>query len=287
MADATIPHWVKPLLACPGCHRPLVVAEHTGLACACGARFVAAPLPIFIRDDADVDGEPGLSTTEFKRRWQRQRDARWIGDDMIAALPSGATVLSAGEGYGELVLQLAQRRPDVHFVAMDLSRTRIECAARVRSELVLDNVWVCVADVAELPFVDHAFDVGYARGLLHVVPRPLDAIGELRRVVKNRLLVDQLANDPWGVVWFWLLQRWENVRARIARRAPDPRIFGDLRATRRRGGTFRPLFGYRPWFRSARRTRMRANCVFVWETNRHHGVLGWLGYAGAIDVWLR
>lgn len=280
---AEIPDWIRPLLACPACRRPLGEGAGGSLNCVCGRRFPVSPVALFADGQTDVD--PGFDSAEFARRWARQRTTPWIGDEMIAGLAPGATVLSVGEGYGELVLRLAQGRPDVRFVASDLSVARCEWAARAGSQLGITNVWICVADVARLPFGDGAFTVGYARGLLHVVPRPLDAVAELRRVVKERLLVDQLPNDPWGVIWFWLLQQWENLRARARGRAPDPRIFGELRATRRRGGTFRPLLAYRSWFRGARRRQLRASSIFIWETDRHHPLLGWLGYSGAIDVW--
>jgi SAM-dependent methyltransferase len=282
MADI-LPAWVKPLLACPVCRRSYPEAIDEQWNCACGKRFVLTPVARFA--DGCTDAEHGFDRNELARRMARQRSAPWIGDRMIASLPSGATVLSVGEGYGELVLRLAQDRPDVHFVASDLSLVRSQWASAARDERGLANLWMCVADVRQLPFTDGAFDTAYARGLLHVVPQPLDAVSELRRVVTTRLLVDQLPNDPWGIVWFWLLQQWENIRARVRGRAPDTRIFGELRATRKRGGTFRPLFGYRGWFRGARRRRLCASSLFVWETGQHHPVLGWLGSSGAIDVW--
>jgi len=283
MAEHEIPDWVTPLLACPACRRPLAQDDDGSLTCACGSRFPVSPVALFADGQKDVD--LWLNSAEFERRWARSRATAWIGDKMIAGLAPGATVLSVGEGYGELVLRLAQARPDVRFIASDLSVTRCEWAARAASQLGITNAWVCVADVARLPFADAAFAVGYARGLLHVVPRPIESVAELRRVVRERLLVDQLPNDPWGIIWFWLLQQWENVRARARGRRPDRRIFGELRATRRRGGTFWPLVAYRSWFLGARRLQLRASSVFIWETDRHHPLLGWLGYCGAIDVW--
>lgn len=207
----------------------------------------------------------------------------WIGDDMIARLPTGSVVLSVGEGYGELALRLAERHPELYFIGSDLAPERIEWASIMRERCGLENVWFCVADATRLPFVDEAFEAGYARGLLQFHDH-VSAITELRRVLRARLIVDQLGNRPFFAMWFWLFQRYEHLRARLRGQAPNTRIWGEVEETLAKSVTYWPLPRYRRWFAWARQVRVRANCVFVWETGRHHPVLGWLGYAGALDV---
>jgi ubiquinone/menaquinone biosynthesis C-methylase UbiE len=215
------------------------------------------------------------------------RDVPWIGDSFIDGLPAGATCLSVGEGWGDIALRAALRRPDIQIVAVDLSDSRMAHAREVQRRLGVGNVWFAVADVMSLPFVDDAFDAGYARGVLHIVPDPTAAVAELTRVLRQRLLVDQLANRPFFALWFWLLQRYEVGRAWAQGRPPDRAIWqGTADTIARSGRSYRSLRGYRRWFSSARQTRVCANSVFIWETPRHQPILGWAGCAGAIDVWL-
>lgn len=214
------------------------------------------------------------------------RQTPWIGDRFIDSLPAGAICLSVGEGYGELALRTALRRPDLRLAAVDVSEERMTHARELQRRLGVDNVWFAVADITDLPFIDGAFEAGYARGVLHVVPDPASAVGELGRVLRRRLFVDQLANQPFFALWFWLLQQYENARARVQGRAPDRNIWQDVMTTLHGGGMSRTLWGYRRWFRGARKARVCANCLFIWETGKHRPLLGWTGYAGGIDVWL-
>ena len=275
------PRWVSTLLRCASCHRgPLdLVTDHW--ACrACGRHFRNDPLAVLLAED--IASDHGRCSM---RPATRPREAPWVGDALVDALPRGSTVLSVGEGYGEIALRIAQQRTDLRVVATDLSPTRLAHARALQERLDVRKVWFAVADVTNLPFVDGVFEAGYARGVLHIVPDPESAVRELRRVLRSRLLVDQLANRPFFAVWFWLLQRYENIRARVQGRAPQRGIWQDVVETLGGRGTYRSLWGYRRWFADARKTRVRANCVFIWETGRHRPVLGWTGYAGGIDVW--
>lgn len=214
------------------------------------------------------------------------RQHPWIGDEMVAALPSGSLVLSVGEGYGEFALRLAEQHPHLYFVGTDLASDRVAYSLATRERLRLENVWFCLADVLCLPFVDRSFIAGYARGLLHILPDPFPAVAELRRVLQRRLLVDQLANRPFFTLWLWLLQQYEIVRAWVRRRSPDRRIWADVEETLQMGGAYKPLWSYRVWFSTDRKATVRANYLFIWETGRHRPLLGWFGCGGAIDVCL-
>lgn len=283
-----VPSWVEPLLWCPDCRGGLVKPLDDQLACVgCRRVFPVSPVPTLLSQASLVGGGVGrFCDVKLERRRPQYRQQPWIGDEMVMALPSGALVLSVGEGYGEIALRLAERHPDLYFIGVDLARDRVADALAVRKRLALQNVWFCVADARCLPFVNWSFEAGYARGLLHILPDPLPALAELRRVLRSRLLVDQLANRPFFVLWFWLLQRYEMLRARIQRRPPDRRIWADVVETLQWGGTYQPLWRYRRWFSTDRGLRMRTPCLFIWETGKNHPLLGWLGYAGAIDVWL-
>jgi len=276
----TAPDWVLRFLRCPACHECAVHVVTGRLTCGgCGRSFATDPVPILL-----ADAPPDIASCAASSI-NGVRQAPWIGDAFIDELPEGATCLSVGEGHGDIALRIGSRRPDLRVLAIDLSEARIRRARELQERLGIDNVWFAVADIANLPFVDHAFPAGYARGVLHIVRDPESALCELRRVLQQRLLVDQLANRPFFAIWFWLLQQYEIVRACVQHRSADRRIWQNVTDTLAGGGTYCTLHGYRRWFARARKTRLRANCLFIWETERHRPILGWIGYAGGIDVW--
>jgi ubiquinone/menaquinone biosynthesis C-methylase UbiE len=222
---------------------------------------------------------------QVEARLSQLESTGWIGDEMIRHLPAGSAVLSVGEGCGEMLVRLASAFPRVKFVGTDISRDRVEMATALKQDRGLDNAWFCVADATCLPFGADAFEAGYVRGVLHVLPSPEAALLELRRVLRSRLLVDRLANRPFFAIWSWLLQQFENVRAVMQHRPSDHGIWQSVLETLQTG-TYWPLWRYRVWFQQDRSARVRAKSLLIWERPRHLPVIGWVGIAGSIDVHL-
>lgn len=225
-----------------------------------------------------------LNAEALSRKWKAVRAKPWIGDAAVEALPAGRIVLSVGEGYGEFALRIAQRRPDLCVIGTEIAVDRISHAIALRDRLGLKNAWFCLASAGSLPFAAGSFEFGYARGLLQILPDPLSAVAELKRVIGKRLLVDQLGNHPYDLIWFWLLQRYENLRAHLQGRLPNTRIWGDIAQTRELGGIWRSVTYYKQWFRGCREVKLLTNYLFVWETGTHHPFWGRFGYSGALDV---
>ena len=284
---SSVPAWVLPHLRCPRCSTGELRARDAALRCeSCAAEFPCDGVPRLIKGDARAwNPHRTPSRARIDEHLRHLEATGWIGDAMIDGVPAGDLVLSVGEGCGEMLVRLATRRPDRYFVGTDISVDRVANATELAARRGLRNVWFCVADATRLPFAAHAFEAGYTRGVLHVLPDPESALAEMRRVLRSRLLVDRLANRPFFALWFWLLQRYENLRARVQRRAPDPGIWQSVVETLETG-TYRPLWRYRAWFRRDRAARVRATSLFIWETPTHRPVLGWLGIGGAIDVRL-
>ena len=283
----SVPAWVVPLLQCPACRAGHLRADDRAATCErCGHTFALGALPV-LTPTPPAAWCPHRDRTIAQIEDQvEQIDRRgWIGDGMMSGLPSGAVVLSVGEGFGEMLIRLAARHPDIRFVGTDLSAERIGKAIELARKRGVVNAWLCVADATNLPFAADAFDAGYSRGVLHILPDPQSAVAEMRRVLRTRLLVDRLANRPFFVLWFWLLQRYENVRARLQRRPADPGIWESVVETLETG-TYWPLWRYRRWFRQDRGVSVRATSFLIWETSTHRPILGWLGTGGAIDVRL-
>jgi len=88
--------------------------------------------------------------------------------------------LACGTGYAAIGLAVAGLAAEVH--AADLSVKMLE-RCRANAEATRADVRLALADAERLPYTDAAFDLIVARGALHHVPSPLDALREMRRVL--------------------------------------------------------------------------------------------------------
>jgi SAM-dependent methyltransferase len=105
-------------------------------------------------------------------------------------LHSGSLVLDAGSGFGRHAFELARR--GYHTVALDqaadeVESTRSTMAAMVESGEAEDKhvVGVVRGDATALPFPDATFDAVITSEVLEHIPDDVDALAELRRVVRR------------------------------------------------------------------------------------------------------
>jgi SAM-dependent methyltransferase len=107
---------------------------------------------------------------------------RWMVENA-----EGPKVLEVGCGYGVLAERLA-RRGDLEVVATDLSPENVEATQRRAAEAGL-ALEARTADVEALPFADKSFDTSLCAHTLEHVRDFEQAIRELVRVTRRRLLV--------------------------------------------------------------------------------------------------
>jgi ubiquinone/menaquinone biosynthesis C-methylase UbiE len=89
--------------------------------------------------------------------------------------------LACGTGYAAIGLAAAGLADEVH--ASDLSYGMLE-RCRDNAEAVTADVRLTLADAERLPYANDSFDLIVARGALHHVPSPLEALREVRRVLE-------------------------------------------------------------------------------------------------------
>ncbi|MFY9588956.1 MAG: methyltransferase domain-containing protein, partial [Actinomycetota bacterium] len=108
-----------------------------------------------------------------------ERDLRRVIGEPVKA--RRALDLACGTGYAAIGLAAAGLAEEVH--ASDLS---IEMLRRCRDNTHSTGaeVRLALADAEKLPYVDGVFDLIVARGALHHVPSPLEALREVRRVLE-------------------------------------------------------------------------------------------------------
>lgn len=114
--------------------------------------------------------------------------------DLAASLPSGALLLDVGTGPGYLLRYLAQERPDVHLLGLDLDFQMIRRARRGKPALA-SLEWV-VGDAQALPFADGTFHHIVATLSYHIWPEPLAGLDELWRSLR-----------PGGRAWIYEMKR--------------------------------------------------------------------------------
>lgn len=128
---------------------------------------------------------------------------------VVAALvPRGLRVVDVGTGSGALLPLLAGSGAEV--VAVDHSAALLERARRRCRDAGVAGVTFQQADVRDLPFADASFDTAYSSMVLHHLPRPLEAVHELARVVRpgGRVVVVEFSRHNLSWMRDELAHRW-------------------------------------------------------------------------------
>jgi ubiquinone/menaquinone biosynthesis C-methylase UbiE len=107
------------------------------------------------------------------------RDLRRVTGGSVRA--RRALDLACGTGYAAIGLASAGLADEVH--ASDLSVKMLE-RCRANGAAAGAPAYLALADAERLPYADASFDLIVARGALHHVPSPLDALREVRRVLE-------------------------------------------------------------------------------------------------------
>jgi len=135
-----------------------------------------------------IRAEYGALAARYEKRWQRylsvthERTLRALGP-----LASGARVLDAGCGTGQMLRTLHARRPDLALIGLDASPLMLEQTgdadvARLQGELT------------HLPLTSATVNAVLCSSALHYVDDPALALAEMRRV---------LSGDGWLVLTDW------------------------------------------------------------------------------------
>ena len=121
----------------------------------------------------------------YERFWARQLGPAqaWLLD--IAEIKPGERVLDVACGTGLITIPAAKKVGDSgEVVATDISQKMVEMLAEQLSQEGLEQVSTARMDAENLDFPDDSFDVALcALGLMYV-PSPVEALKEMKRVLK-------------------------------------------------------------------------------------------------------
>jgi ArsR family transcriptional regulator len=173
------------------------------------ARLVFQSLHARLADLPEVKRDQTRLAEARRRRWQRSRSyfesvaGDWerirksYFDDRVTSLaiekllPRHFTLADIGCGTGTLTFELARFAAKV--IGVDLSQEMLRRARTGAKERDLDNVEFRQGDVLKLPLLSHSVDAAFCVMVLHFLPDPERAIGELCRIVHpggSAILVD-------------------------------------------------------------------------------------------------
>jgi len=135
----------------------------------------------------------------------------------VSGLPSGSLVGDLGCGNGALLARVRVGRPDLRYLALDLSEGMLR-------ELVGAPARAC-GSIDALPLRDAVLDAAMAMHMLYHVPDPARGIAELRRAVRPGGIAVASTNSASTLTELWALFTGERAYRRRRRPLnPRPRV---------------------------------------------------------------
>ncbi|MFO8100566.1 MAG: class I SAM-dependent methyltransferase [Dehalococcoidia bacterium] len=139
------------------------------------------------------------------RETQRLQEQSEILEELLHSdtfYPTGNRVLEAGCGVGGQTVILARRSPEAEFTCVDIStRSLAEAEAHATRE-GMRNARFQQADVMRLPFEEESFDHAFVCFLLEHLSHPLEALIELKRVIKEGGTLTLIEGDHGSCFWY-------------------------------------------------------------------------------------
>lgn len=154
-------------------------------------------------------------------RSHRWRTAENSASFLLGLLEPGMTLLDVGCGPGTITADLAARLGEGTVIGIDLASEVVELAREQHPTSTGADVSFRTGDVYSLEFADETFDVVYAHQVLQHLSRPVEALAEMRRVLKDGGLVAVRDADFGAFAWFPadpVLDRWMDVYHQLTRR---------------------------------------------------------------------
>ncbi len=128
-----------------------------------------------------------MADESMVRNLDAQARAIWPQEEPLFrryALPTGARILDAGCGTGEISSRLAILFPHAHVLGVDIVDAHLD-RARSRYSSLASRLAFAHQSVFELQEPDGSFDLTVCRHVLHAVPHAESVIAELARVTRS------------------------------------------------------------------------------------------------------
>ena len=108
-------------------------------------------------------------------------------DRVVALGASTGHFLDVGTGPAQIPILLAQRCPDIHITAIDLSEEMLKIAKRhVADAGLTDRITLELVDAKTLPYPDNTFDGLISNSIVHHIHDAIKALKEMGRVARSQ-----------------------------------------------------------------------------------------------------
>jgi ubiquinone/menaquinone biosynthesis C-methylase UbiE len=146
-----------------------------------------------------VDEQRYVIDESVQHGYVGDRDARTFLPFLVPHLRQGLDVLDAGCGVGSIALDVAPTVAPGRVAGIDVDPGQIEAARQSAAERGVENADFQTGSVLELPFEDASFDVVYANAVLFYLREPIQALLEMRRVLRPDGLA-AVSDDDFGTI---------------------------------------------------------------------------------------
>lgn len=187
------------------------------------------PSPADTPADRYTHGHHASVVSRHARR-TAERDAAFL----LPSLRPGMRLLDVGCGPGTITTGLARLVAPGEVVGIDVAAEVIESARTHAAEVGATNARFETANVYDLPYEAGSFDAAYANQVMQHLAKPVDALAEMRRVVRPGGLV-AVRDADYATMTAWprssSVDRWLEVYHAVAERnGADPDAGRRLRA---------------------------------------------------------
>ncbi len=138
------------------------------------------------------------------RETQRLQEQSGILEELLHSdtfYPAGSKVLEAGCGVGGQTVILSRRSPEAKFTSIDISLKSLKEARAHIGKEGITNVCFQPSDIMQLPFDAEIFDHVFVCFLLEHLSEPLEALIELKRVIKKGGTLTVIEGDHGSCFW--------------------------------------------------------------------------------------
>ena len=131
----------------------------------------------------------------------RKRTAAEAAAFLLPHLEPGMRLLDVGCGPGTITVGLADAVRPGEVVAIDLSTEVLDGARRLAAERGVANLRFERGDLYDLGWPEASFDAVYAHQVLQHVPRPVEALRQMKRLLRPGGLVGVRDGDYGTCTW--------------------------------------------------------------------------------------
>lgn len=121
---------------------------------------------------------------------------------MLPYIKGNESILDVGSGPGTITLDCAKRFPNCKVTGIDTLKELTEQGTEGAKSQNLTNVQFDIGSATALPYDDDTFDIAYTHQVLLHLENPVEAIKELKRVVKKDGLIFLREADVKSAVIF-------------------------------------------------------------------------------------